>query len=632
MRWTRVHIQNFLSIENVTLDLDNQGLILIEGKNKTNSSFESNGSGKSSLLDSIIYALYDTTSKGIKADDVVNRVHKKNTSVILEGVKGGDTYRIERYRKHSKHKNTVKLFINEKEVTEKSTKDTNAAIERIVGIDYNTFINSIMFSQGNGAGRFAKSTDKEKKEILENLVNLNIYAVAQDVAKDRLKDKQNEIDQVNQTIDKLKWQLDSVHKQEVEDQNNYAQVKALLKEESDNLIKINEEFQEFNNTTLEESNKLRIEIKELQEKQSTFNQVDITGISNQVNSLYVQIQQKSNEQANLIKTKDDLVNNYKKLQVDANCPVCGNLLDQDHKERELQSIKEELGKVLVSLKTIESEISNLNAQYREIHNEYLKQKELYDNLSDKYKEITDLIHQKQQQLDRYAYRADTYSNQIQNKNNTIVKLRQVPKPKSREEERNQINGQIEECKNKILQLEREKSNLENVVKVYSNSGVKSHVLDLITPFLNEQANKYLSKLSGSDIEITFSTQKRNKNGELTDKFDVQVHNLKGGESYQANSEGEKKRIDLAISLAIQDLVMSKAELSTNFIVYDEVFDALDSVGSENVVTLLKERLEKVGTIFVITHNNHLFNLFEKVITVVRDKDGISKIEEGESAP
>src|SRR5690606_28674178 len=165
-----------------------------EGKNQTNQAFVSNGSGKSSAVELITYAIYDTTSKGLKADEVINnKTDKKGMKVCLEGVKGDDTYRIERYRKYPKIGTTVKLFCNGKDISEKSVKDTNAVIERIVGVDYNTFINSIMFSQGAGAGKFATATDKEKKEILENLVNLEIYTKAQEVAKERIKQVDEEL-------------------------------------------------------------------------------------------------------------------------------------------------------------------------------------------------------------------------------------------------------------------------------------------------------------------------------------------------------------------------------------------------------------------------------------------------------
>ena len=71
--------------------------------------------------------------------------------------------------------------------------------------------------------------------------------------------------------------------------------------------------------------------------------------------------------------------------------------------------------------------------------------------------------------------------------------------------------------------------------------------------------------------------------------------------------------------------MSKDDISTNIALYDECFDGLDTVGCENVIKLLKDRLNVVGTIFVITHSESLKPLFENVITMVKE-DGVSRLE------
>src|SRR5699024_6043628 len=268
-------------------------------------------------------------------------------------------------------------------------------------------------------------------------------------------------------------------------------------------------------------------------------------------------------------------------------------------------------------------------EYNEENNRYLKLKEDYDRTMSEFNMLKQTIQQDKDTIRAYETTLQNYKNQINNSQDTLNKLNKIPQPRLRDDERKDIKDKITDRKEARLDLEKEKNTLEDVVKIYSNSGVKSHVLDLITPYLNERANVYLNKLTGSDIEIVFSTQTRNKSGELTDKFDVQVHNSAGGSTYKSNSEGEKKRIDLAISLAIQDLVISRSNLATNLVVYDEVFDALDEVGSENVVDLLKERLEVVPTILVITHSEHLKNLFENIITVTKNKQGESSIDIGE---
>jgi len=129
------------------------------------------------------------------------------------------------------------------------------------------------------------------------------------------------------------------------------------------------------------------------------------------------------------------------------------------------------------------------------------------------------------------------------------------------------------------------------------------------------------------MELNFSTRTPKRDGGYTEKFDVQLTNRAGGDMYKANSAGEKRRADLSIALALQDLVIHL----TNVAVYDEFFDGLDEVGVENAIALLEEKAKVVGTIFVITHNAHFSSLFEKKITIVKDANGISTLQKGKNS-
>nr|WNM56308.1 exonuclease [Staphylococcus phage S-CoN_Ph38] len=169
VRFKKVEMNNFMAIKNATLELENQGLTLIEGVNKSNDSFDSNGSAKSTLVSSITYALYGKTEKGLKADDVVNRYEKKNTYVKLTFTLGNDSYRIERYRKDKKHKNKVLLFLNDQEITGSSNDVTDSKIHDLFKIDFNTYVNAIVFGQGD-IPMFSQATDKGKKRFLNLLL------------------------------------------------------------------------------------------------------------------------------------------------------------------------------------------------------------------------------------------------------------------------------------------------------------------------------------------------------------------------------------------------------------------------------------------------------------------------------
>jgi DNA repair exonuclease SbcCD ATPase subunit len=231
-------------------------------------------------------------------------------------------------------------------------------------------------------------------------------------------------------------------------------------------------------------------------------------------------------------------------------------------------------------------------------------------------------------LQQYHNTLESYKSKLSAITSTLERLKSFPEPVSRDDSRLAIKEKIKAHRESTLAVQQEKNKLEDAVKIFSNSGVKSHVLDLVTPFLNERANKYLSALAGSDMELIFSTQTKKKDGEMSEKFDVQLLNAVGGDTYKSNSDGERKRADLAIAHALQDYVITRGDSPVNFLLYDEILDGLDEVGVENVIHLLKEKQKQIGTLFVITHSSALKNLFEKVITVTKKPDGNSVLEEG----
>ena len=150
------------------------------------------------------------------------------------------------------------------------------------------------------------------------------------------------------------------------------------------------------------------------------------------------------------------------------------------------------------------------------------------------------------------------------------------------------------------------------------------MLDLVTPYLNSQANYYLSILTNGTISVNISTQSESKSGNVSDKMSVEVSSVDGGSAYNELSTGEQKRVNLAISLSLQDYVLSKNP-DINLNVFDEIFDGLDEDGIMQVMKLLKERNKNIGTILVISHNQALRDMFTNSITI-KKKDGISYVD------
>ncbi|ASR79224.1 exonuclease I [Bacillus phage Zainny] len=622
MIWEKLIVKNFLAINDAEIPLENQGLILIEGENKSDDKFESNGAGKSSLVaEPIRWVLYNKISKGGGSDDVVNDKVGKDTEVTLIGRDGDDRYEISRYRKHSKFGNKVLVYRNGTNITEKSNTGTDTLIEQLVGISHLTFINSILFAQGEGIGSFASLTDSKKKEILESVLKLDVYSTAQQIAKDKAIETEGKIEDKKKEKEKLQWELSQVDVLEQNDKANYESTKNNIINGRKQLELAVKELNDYPAANFGLIEKDRDTKKLLEEQIAEIANVDTSKEEETVAKVQDILQKFSNKDKELRMQQKTLLKNYKALDATDICPVCGSQVDVSHIKTEQNNIKTEVQVVVNALKQLELKFQPYSG--------------LMDKasaaLDAKRKEQRDVINQiqgMQQHITKLDNNIRNYEHQLQllkNNKDAVVSrlemLEETPEPKPRTAERKKWSDAIAKVDKEIIELEKEKLEDEDVVKVFSNDGVKSHVLDLITPELNKKGNEFLKRLAGENMELNFTTRTLKKDKTYSDKFDVQVTNRVGGKNYKLASGGEKKRADLAISLALQDIVSHY----TNFVVCDEFFDALDEKGIESSIEVLKDIANKVGTVFVITQSSHFKSLFEKVITVTKDNTGISKI-------
>lgn len=172
----KLELKNFLSYGNsiVKIDFENHDLICLSGKN---------GNGKSALLDAITWALWGHARKvsgTVKADPGLIRLGQTRMMVALEFFCNGQRYRVRRaYAKtYGKPISSLdfELFNGEHFVSlsEKLTRYTQAKIEKIVGLDFETFANSAFLRQGQ-SNEFSKKTPKERKQILANILGLSRY-------------------------------------------------------------------------------------------------------------------------------------------------------------------------------------------------------------------------------------------------------------------------------------------------------------------------------------------------------------------------------------------------------------------------------------------------------------------------
>lgn len=165
--------------------------------------------------------------------------------------------------------------------------------------------------------------------------------------------------------------------------------------------------------------------------------------------------------------------------------------------------------------------------------------------------------------------------------------------------------------------------LERAKAVYAPSGVRSHILASITPFLNAKTSEYLSTLSDGNITAEWSTMEETKKGEVRDRFNIAVEKTGFSRDFRGLSGGEKRKVRIACALALQDLVANRASKNIELFIGDEIDDALDAAGLERLMSILEMKARERGTVMIISHKE-MKSWFRETITL-EVKDGRSYV-------
>jgi len=614
----------FLSIvKKVTFDFRDRGLVLISGDNKDDDAFESNGAGKSTLFsETIVYTLFGETIRGYKGNEVINEEYGKGTRTSLQVFDDDVEYLIERHRKHKEHSNHVRIFRNGENVTPKSDKDANQYIIDLLGIDYVSFINSVMFGQGI-TKMFASATDSEQKKIMERMLQIDIFAGCLEQAKKELKECNNDMDLLQHAIftrtNTLITQRANIENLQEKEASMGKQIEATITECDERIAEYKSELEDMETTEdLEES---IANLDALAEKvQAKIDSYD--SIQESRNELATDMQVLQREMKALEKeyTADGrkLADVQSGKNVPKTCSECGQDLPLDDTTHIENHLKDNIKKAMSEHKEKSAELEELKGLVAKIDKKLEGRKKQVDNLqlikdskAEKRADIR-LIENKKKNLEsNIASKEKEKERALALKDKTYTDL--IEKAIKEAEETKEF---IQADEKALEELKEEAKLYEFWVNSFSNKGIKSVLLDSVTPFLNTRANHYLSKLAPS-IEVKFNTQKTLANGEKRDQFSVEIKNRHGGGAYKGNSGGERRRIDLAVIMALQDLVASRSNKAIDFILYDEAFEGMDALGCERLIEVLKDKAKSVGTIMVITHNDSLKQLFTKTVKVTK---------------
>lgn len=172
-----------------------------------------------------------------------------------------------------------------------------------------------------------------------------------------------------------------------------------------------------------------------------------------------------------------------------------------------------------------------------------------------------------------------------------------------------VEADLAEVAREVEALQLELLHEEAVEEVLGTRGARTHLLSSTLAAVSAVANNWLARLAGPHFRLTLRSYSETTRGEMTNKISMEVAGAGGGHGYKASSGGERKRIDIAVMLALGDIARRLRGESGSTLFFDEAFDALDEQGLVAVVGVLRE-LAQDRAVMVISHSPTLIDLLK----------------------
>ncbi|MDO7242234.1 AAA family ATPase [Acinetobacter baumannii] len=638
MKILKATFQNFLTLSEACLELDDRGLLLITGKNDDDTSANSNGAGKSSLVDGICWALYGTTARDVSGDDVVNETAKKDCCVSLQIEDDGKLYNITRYRKSKKFKNALIVSSVDKagvetNLTKGTDKETQLLVNAIVGCSADVFTSAVYAGQERMPD-LPSMTDKTLKMLIEEAAGIEVLEAAHAIARKNLNEAKLEhsealhkVSLIDAHIANVEASLLTVEKQSLDFEiTKKDRAKEHLKLCLPHLATIREcEAQLDLESPAKEIEQINEQIEQLKEIQKQH-----TAKSLELRKIYVDFNARVHlakvEKQNIEKLKAEIANSQS--LVGTPCNECGKQYCAEDlhdaiqaRETLLKSKIKQNNEIILKAREIDEQRKNLEAEISELEDQ-LKQLPTLQAKLEKLKQdaqAQSLAKERKKIAEEAVARIKAESREKLNEVSPFVaQLKDLNDKKVK-------YLKAREDKQKAADSALEKVELANMaVNIFGPAGVRAHILDTVTPFLNSRTSEYLGALSDGNIHATWSTLSATAKGELKEKFSITVANDSGGSSFKKLSGGEKRKVRLATALALQDLVMSRATKPINLWIADEIDYALDESGLERLMVVLDRKARERGTVLIISHQSGLKDWVDLVIEVTK-KEGTSTV-------
>ena len=678
-----ITLKNFLSIGNVcqAVNFDKKDITLILGENlDLGGDGARNGTGKTTLIQGLSYALFGSPINNIRKDNLVNRTNAKGMMVTLEFNVNGTDYKIERGRKP----NILKFYVNDvqqktSEDQQGENKETQAQIERVLNMTPEMFKHIVVLNTYSEP--FLALKTNEQREIIEQLLGITLLSEKAEVIKDLIRQSKDDIQQeefkvkaIEEANKRVKEQIDSLKRRQMLWQKKHDEDLASLVTEYDDLIKIDIELElqahkdlvVWNNKKKQQESRDALlarqtawvqkrdkDISVLQNKMDVLSHIDFVVELQAHKDLITynqQLQLKTAFDSKIESLRKEITKedkNYKKLTSEVSilqehkCYACG----QDFHDDQHTSV---LNNKIELCNTSKSHLDDLKFQLDEMTNNPVtlgeKPNTHYKTEAEAVRQSTEIDNIKKQIVEKLS-ESDPYIEQI-NDNPAVVigemPVTQYDTETEAVEHRSKVANLLVRIENKaadvdpyqdqIVEMETQALQEIKFDKINELTKTMEHqkfLLDLLTSKDSFVRKRIIDQnLSYLNSRLTHYLDKIGLPHNVIFKNDLSVEITELGREmdFYNLSRGEMNRLILSLSWAFRD-VWENLYSPVNVLFIDELLDnGTDSIGIENSMAILKDMTRRrQKSIWLVSHKEELASRVHSVLKVIKE-NGFSSYE------
>ena len=568
-----ISVKNFMSVGNNVqgVRFDDKHLTLVLGNNlDLGGDGSRNGTGKTTIINALSYALYGEALTNIRRDNLINKTNGKGMIVSCDFELNGIEYRIERGRRP----NVLRLFVNgteqEDQEQQGDSRETQKQIEKIIGFSHQMFKHIVALNTYTEP--FLGMKNNDQRDMIEQLLGIQELSQKAETLKDRMKDTRDSIKEEEFRINAMKDSNERMDKniKELESRSNAWERNKSVK--LDEMADALEQLKEIDiDSEIRKHNTLVV----IKDHEANLNILS-NNLTNTLNSFKRSTSKLSELEANLVKAQEGV------------CPACE------------QST---------------AHLDTHEAYTKELQVKITEEKEYFNGLTIKETDLKDGINilgpvqERPSTFYKTLEEALTHRNNVENLIDSISTKHSEENPYIEQIESMRQTGIQEISWDIINDLTALKDHQEFLYKLLTSkdSFIRRRIIDQNIAYLNHRLAHYLDAI-GLPHDVKFNSD---LSTEITEYGrDLDFDNL---------SRGERNRLILSLSWAFRDIFESLNH-PMNFLCIDELIDSgLDATGVENALGILKKMSrEQNKNIMLISHREELSGRVNDVLYVIKE--------------